>query len=106
MSSEKQIEAYLRSRVNETGWLCRKFTSPGHAGVPDRTCLLPNGVTWWVEVKKETGTLRAAQERELQRYHDLGHHTAVVYSKDDVDLLIVQMRYSIEKPGQRLRFGW
>ena len=36
MEREKQIEKYLRLRIEERGGVCLKFVSPGQDGVPDR----------------------------------------------------------------------
>ena len=103
--TEKQVEAYLVKRVKELGGLCLKFTSPSRVGVPDRVCILPRATVFWVEVKKEGGELSVRQERELALYSDLGHHTAVVYCKRDVDWVVGCMQNVInetaEMPGER-----
>ena len=59
---EKQVEAYLVKRVKELGGRAYKFTSPAHRGVADRIVCLPNGQTWFVEVKTEGGRLSELQK--------------------------------------------
>lgn len=104
---ETRVEReYLKKRVEALGGLCRKFTSPGHAGVPDRICILPKRVTWYVEVKKHDGTLSPGQFRELERYWSLGHHTAVAYGIEGVDELIRLMEYSLHTTDQQYRMGY
>jgi len=53
MESEKDTEKYLVKQVEAMGGLCRKFTSVGVRGVPDRVCLFPKGITVWIETKSE-----------------------------------------------------
>ena len=59
---EKRIERYLVDRVKLLGGRAYKFTSPAHRGVADRIVCLPNGQTWFVEVKTEGGRLSALQK--------------------------------------------
>ena len=66
---EKEIEQKLVKRVNKVGGIALKFVSPGHAGVPDRLVLLPNGRMGFVEVKapdKQPRPLQAASHRKLR----------------------------------------
>lgn len=58
---EKQIEAYLVKRVKALGGAAYKFTSPQHRGVADRIVCLPNGQTWFIEVKTDGGRLSPLQ---------------------------------------------
>ena len=54
---EKQIEAHLVKRVKALGGVAYKFTSPAHRGVADRVVCLPDGSTWFVELKTKGGRL-------------------------------------------------
>lgn len=49
---EKNIEYYLRRKIQELGGECLKFVSPGYGGVPDRIILLPGGHVLFVELKR------------------------------------------------------
>lgn len=60
---EKIIEKYLVQRVKDLGGRAYKFTSPAHRGVADRVVCLPNGQTWFIELKAPDGRLS-----ELQKY--------------------------------------
>ena len=66
---EKEIEQKLVKRVKNAGGIALKFVSPGHAGVPDRLVLLPNGRMGFVEVKasdKQPRPLQAASHKKLR----------------------------------------
>lgn len=60
---EKEIEAKLKKGIDRLGGECYKFTSPGHAGVPDRLILLPGGTMAFAELKAP-----GKKERKLQRH--------------------------------------
>ena len=47
---EIDVERYLVKRVKALGGQCFKWVSPGHAGVPDRIGVLPQGQVFFVEV--------------------------------------------------------
>ena len=66
---EKEIEQKLVRRAKKAGGIALKFVSPGHAGVPDRLVLLPNGRMGFVEVKapdKQPRQLQAATHEKLR----------------------------------------
>ena len=52
---EREVEAYLRTRVEQAGGICVKFLPDLVTGMPDRVVLLPGGVVVWVETKKPKG---------------------------------------------------
>ena len=83
--TEKKIEDYLRWSVERMGGKTWKFTSPAHRGVSDRIACLPDGSTWFIEVKKPTGELSALQilfGAEMQR---LNQKYVCLWSKTMVD---------------------
>lgn len=84
---ENVIETYLTKRVTSLGGLSRKINSPSHNGVPDRLIITPGKISL-VEVKTPDGKLSSCQEREIERYSALVEDIYVVYSKNDVDILI------------------
>lgn len=75
---EKRVKEYARSK----GWLAYKFTSPGHAFVPDGLFISPDGVVIFIEFKQKGKKPTTMQEREHQR---LREHKRPVYLIDDVD---------------------
>lgn len=84
MEREKQIEKYLRLRVEERRGVCLKFVSPGQDGVPDRIVVMPGGRVYFVELKTETGELSRIQRYQLKRLTDLHQICSVVYGKEGV----------------------
>ncbi len=96
---ERDVEAYLKARVEANGGRCDLLAPRGTKGLPD--CL----VTWpragWaqlhlIEVKAPTGSVDPWQERDHAARKALGCHVRVIWSKEDVD------RY-IEEYGARAR---
>ena len=63
---EKDLEAYLVSRVNGLGGVTWKWSSPGHAGVPDRIVILGRKLGF-LELKAPGKKPTALQRRELER---------------------------------------
>lgn len=61
---EAEVEKYFVWAVKHLGGVAYKFKSPTQRGVTDRIACLPNGVTWFVELKTKGGKLS-----ELQKYH-------------------------------------
>ena len=85
LRTEKEIEAYLVGAVRAMGGIAYKFTSPAHRGVSDRVVVLPEGIVWFVEVKKLGGRLSPLQRVFLDEIKGLGCNYQIVWSKEDVD---------------------
>lgn len=89
MLSEKQVETYLVKQVREQlNGVAYKFTSPGRRSVPDRICVLPEGMIFFVECKAPGKVATALQLREHQKLKDLGHWVYVVSSKYAINQII------------------
>ena len=88
---ERDIERYLVRRVKDIGGVAYKFVSPSNRGVADRLVVLPQGVVWFVEVKKEGGRLSTLQNIFIAEMQRLQQNVRVVWSKEDVDDLIKEM---------------
>lgn len=84
---EKAVEQYLKSKVEQLGGMCLKFTSPGIRGVPDRMVIYKGQVNF-VEVKRPGGNLRANQKLVRDKFKRHGIDIHVVYSKETVDTFI------------------
>jgi hypothetical protein len=52
---EKEIENYFVWTVETAGGKAYKFKSPTQRGVSDRIACMPNGETWFVELKRLNG---------------------------------------------------
>lgn len=83
--SEKLIERYLARRVAEAGGVCLKYSNAGMTGYPDRICLLPGGLSFWVELKSKGERPRLLQRMRLDRLARLGHKAYVCDSREAVD---------------------
>lgn len=75
---ETLIENEVCDYAVEKGMLVRKFTSPGHRGVPDRIFLPDHAPIFFVEFKAPNEPPRGDQIREHKRYRRLGHSVFVI----------------------------
>jgi hypothetical protein len=86
---EKPIEARLKSRIADVlHGTAYKFTSPQRRSVPDRLCLLPGGVVFFVECKATGKKPTPAQLGEHRRLRGLDFLVFIVDSYEDVDLIV------------------
>ena len=81
---ESIIEKYLVSEVKKLGGTAYKFVSPGHAGVPDRLCLLPNGTVFFVELKATGKTTRPLQDRQIEKIRTYGQRVYIADSREKI----------------------
>ena len=93
MDRERDIEAWLRRRIEDMGGLFLKFTSPGNAGVPDRLVVLKRGVVF-VELKAENGVLTSLQSYQLARLKKLRQHAVVVFGMDGAKEFLSDLRHA------------
>ncbi len=68
---ERDVERKLRAYCKEVDVLCLKFTSPGHAGVPDRM-LIAEGRVAFLELKRPGCKPTALQYRTLEQLRARG----------------------------------
>lgn len=86
---EREVEAYLRKRVEALGGECVKFHPDDKPGYPDRIVMLPGGILVWVELKKpKGGKLSSLQKFRHEELRQLGQHVVVVWTKVDADWLV------------------
>lgn len=86
--SEKAIEQYLCERLERLGGIALKYSNDLRTGYPDRLCLLPDGHTFWVELKSKGKHPRAIQQIRITELRDLGQRVYVADSRELVDLII------------------
>lgn len=82
---ESEIERYFNWAVERLGGRTFKFVSPNQRGVSDRIACLPDGSTWFVELKTKGGRLSDLQRifaREMER---LNQNYACLWTKEQVD---------------------
>lgn len=85
---EAEVEGYLVEQVKYAGGIAYKFTSPARINVPDRLCVLPGGILFFVELKAPGKLPNDGQKREHHRLRELGVAVYVVDTFDGVDELL------------------
>ena len=86
---EKEIEIYFDWAVQRIGGRTWKFTSPGRKGVADRIACLPDGQTWFVELKTKGGRLSELQKMFQSEMALLRQNYACLWTKEQVDQWLV-----------------
>jgi len=87
---ESTIETYFCKQVKAAGGVAFKFVSPSNRGVSDRIVCLPDGSTWFVELKAPSGRLSPLQRHFQSEMARLNQNYACLWSKEDVDQWIAQ----------------
>ena len=82
---EKDIERYFVKSVQSLNGIAYKFNSLSNRGVSDRIVCLPNGETWFVELKKEGGKLSALQKIFAEDMRKLSQNYACLWNREQVD---------------------
>ena len=89
---EREVEGYLRRRVEQAGGRCEKFLPDLDSGMPDRVVMLPGGVLVWVETKKpKGGRVTKLQRVQHDRLRALGQRVEVVWTKEQADELLADV---------------
>lgn len=88
---ERTIETRLVNEVKKRGGLALKWTCPGHAGVPDRIIILPDGKTVYVELKAPGKKMRPLQEHWARVLTKMGHAHYLIDSPVGVDAFIEEV---------------
>ena len=82
---EKIVENHFVWAVERIGGKTYKFTSPGRKGVADRIACLPDGSTWFVELKTKGGRLSALQKMFADDMTALNQKYACLWTKEQVN---------------------
>jgi hypothetical protein len=82
---EKIVENHFVWAVERIGGKTYKFTSPGRKGVADRIACLPDGSTWFVELKTKGGRLSALQKMFMSDMTLLDQRYACLWTIEQVD---------------------
>ena len=82
---EKEIERHFVWTVERLGGITYKFTSPGRKGVADRIACLPDGSTWFVELKTKGGRLSPLQKMFAADMAALNQKYACLWTKEQVN---------------------
>lgn len=86
--SEKLIERNLSKAIKKLGGMCFKFVPKFFTGLPDRICLLPGGVVFFVETKSTGDTLRPRQKLVRNLLENLGFKVYKVDSTEDIKNIV------------------
>jgi hypothetical protein len=82
---EKIVENYFVWAVERIGGKTWKFTSPGRKGVADRIACLPDGATWFVELKTKGGRLSELQKMFMSDMALLQQNYACLWTIEQID---------------------
>ena len=82
---ESEVERHFVWAVERAGGKTWKFTSPGRKGVADRIACLPDGQTWFVELKTKGGKLSALQKLFATDMLCLEQRYVCLWTKAQVD---------------------
>lgn len=82
---EKIVENHFVWAVERIGGKTWKFTSPGRRGVSDRIACLPDGSTWFVELKTKGGRLSALQKMFMSDMALLNQRYCCLWTIGQVD---------------------
>ena len=88
IDSEKKVEPALRSNIKKMGGWCIKLESNFISGLPDRLCLLPGGILFFVETKttgKKPSKIQSWVHRKLS---DLGFKIYVIDSIENLKSIL------------------
>ena len=87
---EKEIENYFVWTVERAGGRTYKFKSPTQRGVSDRLACMPDGSTWFVELKTKGGRLSALQKMFMSDMTLLNQNYACLWTIEQVDEWITE----------------
>ena len=78
MQRERDIEKWMREKIEQLGGVFMKWVSPGNDGVPDRIAVLPGGAVYFIELKRDGEVPTELQKWQIRRLKKLGCYAAVV----------------------------
>ena len=82
---EKEVEHYFDWVVQRSGGRTYKFKSPSQRGVADRIACMPNGGTWFVELKAPHGRRSKLQGLFAEEMRRTQQNYACLWTKEQVD---------------------
>ncbi|EMC0274962.1 VRR-NUC domain-containing protein [Staphylococcus pseudintermedius] len=88
---ESNIEKYLVREVKKQNGLCLKWVAPGTKGVPDRIIIMPDGKTYFVEMKQNKGRIDPLQKYVHKQFNQRGHKVYVLWTKEQVNEFVKKL---------------
>lgn len=95
---ESQLESFFYNQVRRMGGMVEKIT-PVRWGLPDRLVLLPGGRIFLVELKTETGRVRAAQSVWHRKAAQRGTHVVVLRGRRQTEAWLRKQAETIQREG-------
>lgn len=96
MTPEGRVQAYAMAEFKKLGGLVRKIKYEGRNGCPDLLVILPGGLVVFIEMKKAANLgPDPHQAREHKRMRRRGAIVRTIGSKEQVDKLVAELRYSV-----------
>jgi len=92
---ESEVEKHFKWAVARLGGKTYKFTSPGRKGVSDQIACLPDGSTWFVELKTKGGRLSPLQHLFATETQALNQKYACLWTKEQVDDWMREREYGL-----------
>lgn len=96
--SEKTLEARLVREIEARGGMALKYTSQFHRGIPDRICLLPYGLTYFVELKSTGQKPTKLQEHAMQKLRELSNFVIVIDSTGALEGFLENVDHDLNPP--------
>lgn len=93
---EATIEKRFVKRVEEQGWVTRKYKTANSRGVPDRIVFPGLGLTSFVELKATGGKLSVLQKREIELMGKYKVYISVIDSYEMVEEYIKHTKSQLE----------
>lgn len=82
---ESEVERYFDATVREMGGKSWKFKSINNRGVADRIAALPNGETWFIELKTKGGKLSPLQKLFAELMSSLHQNYKCLWSIEQIE---------------------
>ena len=92
--NEKEIEFYFKWAVLSLGGKTYKFRSINQRGVSDQIACLPDGSTWFVELKAPNGRLSKLQKLFANEIKSLRQKYVCLWEKEQIDEWLETQRLS------------
>ena len=89
---ESEIENYFVWAVERAGGKTYKFKSVTQRGVSDRLACMPDGSTWFVELKAAKGRLSELQKRFADDVIALRQNYVCLCTKEGIDQWILNLK--------------
>lgn len=89
---ERDIETFLKKRVEHYGGRCLKLPAVFEEGIPDRLVILPQGRIVFVELKRpKGGRLSEMQKYQIGKLRDLGCRVYIIKNYEEVNQMIEEV---------------